>query len=234
MAWQIGHPRLRRTGGRRRAALLRFAPVILRPLGAALGIAFVIWFATFDSHVTPSRAAIEKTPTAIVFTGSFERIDAALRLLEDGLVRQVHISGLNPGAGLFPDTLAAQFAARNPDIRDVPRLVACCVSWDARADTTLQNAAETKCWLGQPPHRDAVLLVTSRLHMARASLALRRELRRVRVLPYPVEDQGPEPSAQTRTMEFVKLLGTIVLKALPRIGPIAELYDPFADGCPGA
>ena len=45
-----------------------------------------------------------------------------------------------------PAHFVEQFSMRNPDIADLPRLVACCVEWGERADNTFQNAQDTKCW----------------------------------------------------------------------------------------
>lgn len=203
----------------------------LQALACATVAGLAYGFATFDRYSAPSGDTVSRSAAAIVFTGQFDRVDAALRLVDRGLVNRVHVSGLNARAGLSPATFAAQFAARNPDLSDVDRLVQCCVSWSVQPDTTLQNADEARCWVEQSQIEGSLLLVTSRLHMARAHLALSRALGDRTIVPYPVADSGGELTTRARAREFIKLIALTVAVRAPGSRLSAYLHGPFAPGC---
>lgn len=189
-------------------------------------------FASFDSYDVPADSRIDPMSTAVIFTGSFERVDAGLRLISANRVRRMFISGANARAGVLPVTFVAQFSARNPDIPNVEGLVACCIEWGEKADNTLENAREAKCWLDRRRLAGPLLLITSRGHMARSVAALSGELGGRVLIPYPVEDRLPWTAfSRARVMEYCKLLGTIVAVRLSGIGGAQRLYGPFAHGC---
>lgn len=127
--------------------------------------------------------------TAVVFTGQFDRIEAGLALRAQGRIERLFISGVNPPAGLRPERFAAQFglsAALRNDLATGRIVLA------TRAQSTLGNALETACWLHAMPGTDHLLLITSRAHMPRASLALERALPGVAVARLPVAGDVPE------------------------------------------
>ncbi len=107
--------------------------------------------------------------TAIVFTGQFDRIEEGLRLLEEGRVARLFISGVNGGAGLNPQTFARQFSLSS---RLEEGLSTGLVTLAAGAQDTIENAIETSCWLARYPETESILLITSHRHMPRASLLL--------------------------------------------------------------
>ena len=162
--------------------------------GGFLGLALVsgtVDYVSFDSFGVPSLDRIRQVTAAVVFTGQFERVDVGLRLVDAGAVRRLYISGVNGGAGMDPAHFVEQFSIRNPDIADLPRLVACCVEWGERADNTFQNAQDTKCWAERRGLTGPLLLITSRQTMARAMAALSGALPDREIIPYPVEDESP-------------------------------------------
>lgn len=108
----------------------------LRALIAACVVSLSIWFASFDDYRAPGADKVRSVSAAVVFTGQFERIDVALQMLDQGTIQRLFISGLNPGAGLFPASFVAQFAARNPNIERLTDLTDCCIKWGVDAETT--------------------------------------------------------------------------------------------------
>jgi len=139
-------------------------------LGLAL-VGAVVGYVSFDSFSVPSLDRIRQVSAGVVFTGQFQRVDVGLRLAGAGAVPRLYISGVNGNAGIDPAHFVEQFSIRNPDIADLPRLVACCVEWGERADNTFQKAQDTKCWVDRRGLTGPLLLITSRLHMARAVAA---------------------------------------------------------------
>ena len=206
-----------------------------RLLLAATLVSLIFWFISFDAYGPPTAAEIHRAKAAIVFTGQFERIDRALDLLASGSVPLVFITGLNAGAGLSPDTFAAQFSERNPAIGNMQQLISCCMAWGIIAQNTLQNGDESKCWLESRQIAGPIVLVTGRGHMARAYAALRAAGVTNNIFFYPVNDaETYEPWLRQRTLEFVKLLGLSLAGAIPWLSRDAELHGPFASGCGSA
>ena len=199
-------------------------------LGVALvGAAFA--YVSFDSFGIPSLDRIRQVAAAVVFTGQFDRVDVGLRLADTGAVPRLYISGANGNAGIDPAYFVEQFSIRNPDIADLPRLIACCVEWGERADNTFQNAQDTKCWVDRRGLTGPLLLITSRQHMARAVAALSGALPGRVIVPYPVED-GPPMVGRSRMRTYLKYLVTIVAARLPLTVGGQPVYGPFAEGCP--
>lgn len=151
--------------------------------------------------------------TAIVFTGQFDRIRMGLELLSTDRVDTLFITGVNRKAGLDVARFARQFrlTPEQTDALSTGRIVLA-----ADANSTLENALETECWLKRHPDIEAVTLITSRSHMARASLALKRTVAPVRVtrlVSDPMRDAG---TFRTRTTEFRDFLATWAITLLPR------------------
>jgi hypothetical protein len=112
--------------------------------------------------------------TAIVFTGQFDRIEKAIGLLEAGRIGRIFVSGVNRGAGLDVQTFARQFSLP-PALED--GLATGLITLATGAQDTIENALETSCWLVRSPDTRRVLLITSHLHMPRASLLLEQASR---------------------------------------------------------
>lgn len=153
-----------------------------------------------------TRSTFEPSGTpvpGVVFTGQFNRVDAGLGLLERGAVVPLLISGTNPGAGIPMAGFADQFRL-SPGVRRA--LADGTLVLSADAGNTLENAAETRRWLATQPLDRPVVLITSRFHLPRASLALERELGYRTVLRYGVPEESIRDSDVTR--EFWKYLVT--------------------------
>lgn len=143
---------------------------------------------------------------AVVFTGQFERIHFALGLFEEGRIDRLFISGVNSGAGLDPKRFDRQFGLSEAlrAARAEGRIVLA-----SEANTTLENAAETACWLRMSPEVDTVALITSHRHMPRASLALERALSANLSVHRMASDRGSGgESSRAKAVEFRKFVGT--------------------------
>lgn len=143
-------------------------------LATLVFVALVI-LADFQHRQAPDPLTTDTASIAIVFTGQFDRIETALNLFDQGRVKQLFISGVGPGSGLRPETLADQFDF-SPRARAALQSGEILLSPDAI--DTFDNAAETACWLRTQPAaaRASVILVTSVSHMPRASITLERAL----------------------------------------------------------
>lgn len=170
--------------------------------------------ADFLRRSTPAAIAASLPDTAIVFTGQFDRVEAGLALLEREQVKTLFISGVNRRAGIRPEGIAEQFVL-SPALRDALAQGRIILASDA--DTTLENAVETACWLAQQAQTRTVVLVTHRYHMPRASLALERavpwQITVVRISPEQVLPGTDRPFV---LQELFKFAATWVITVLPR------------------
>jgi uncharacterized SAM-binding protein YcdF (DUF218 family) len=199
-------------------------------LGVAL-VSVAVGYVSFDSFSVPSLDRIRQVSAAVIFASHAERIDVGLRLLDAGVVPRLYISGVNGNAVMDPVHFVEPFSIRNPDIADLRRLVACCVEWSQRADNTLQNAQDTKCWVNRRGLTGPLLLIAPRQRMARAMAALSGALPDREIVPYPVGEVLPTGAAE-RMREYLKYLVTIVAARLPLIVGAQRVYWSFAEGCP--
>lgn len=163
------------------------------------------------------RSSWEAAPlpaTAIVFTGQFDRVELALALLDDGRIDRLFVSGVNVGAGITPNGFATLFRL-SPSLWQALSSGQIILASDA--NSTLQNALETACWLERQPDIRAVVLITSRGHMARASLALERAVPRpMTVLSLSPEEGTRDLSSGQAQSEFIRFTATWIITLLPR------------------
>jgi uncharacterized SAM-binding protein YcdF (DUF218 family) len=134
-------------------------------IAAAVLLALLI-VADFFQRLAPTLDAAGQTRRAVVFTGQFDRIDAALALFDQGRIDQLLISGVGIGSGLRPETLADQFNF-SPAARAALRSGDILLSPDAQ---------DTACWLRALPPQAGVILISSVSHLPRASITLERAL----------------------------------------------------------
>lgn len=184
-------------------------------IGLALGGLLSSYWAFKDAMApAPPRAA--RYEAAVVFTGAFERLHAGVKLLETGRTARLYISGANPNAGIRPAHFLADFGEKHPRLA---HFLNCCVEFGERADSTIENALETRCWLRANAIRGPILLVTSAMHMPRAMAAARGAIDDVEIEPLVVADgySPPEAALRGEIIEYLKYLVTRALSLTPAL-----------------
>ena len=143
---------------------------------AALVLAWVAGFAVF------LRTAMQPVPPPpyadgiVALTGGAERIETALRLLEEGRGRVLLVSGVSRGADL-PELTRRVGLAPGPIARRV--------TLGRAATSTLGNARETASW-ARTRGIHSLIVVTAGYHMPRALAELGRAMPDVTLFPAPV------------------------------------------------
>lgn len=168
--------------------------------------------ASFAMRMMDSDKEGDLPQTAVVFTGQFDRITLGLDLLSSGQVQRLFISGVNAGAGLSPETFAQKF--KLSDELQV-KLQSGTIVLATDAQDTLENACETSQWITSNRDVTSVILITSRYHMPRASLALSR----ASDFSLPIErlsvDDADSDSVSQLLTEFIKFSQTLVVSFMP-------------------
>ena len=175
--------------------------MILRFFAAAL-LVYAFGFLGFAVSL-PKPLAGEPTDAVIVLTGGPGRIARGLSVVDQGLAKEMFVSGVDPE--VRPAEFAAEF--------DVSRgTMECCVKLGYLAVDTRTNAGEAAQWLRENKFT-SVRLVTTDWHMARASSEFEETLPPdIRV----VEDAvSSPPSLATLFLEYNKLLAAVVSQGLP-------------------
>ncbi|MBL4718475.1 MAG: YdcF family protein [Erythrobacter sp.] len=152
----------------------------------------------------PQPAADEKTDAVIVLTGGPGRIARGLDVVEQGLAREMFVSGVDP------DVTPAEFAAEFDVSR---RVMQCCVKLGYLAVDTRSNAGEAAQWLKENEFT-SVRLVTTDWHMARSAAEFSETLPPdMRVVKDAVVSH---PQLATLYLEYNKLLAAAISQGLPR------------------
>jgi len=204
----------------------------MRRLGFVLALvlcitALVLAAAALDFHrrLQSSRVAGPAPATAVIFTGQFNRIEHGLQRLEEGTIQTLFISGVNSGAGLSVSRFPEQFSLSGEmesALEDGRIILA------PHAGNTMENAAETACWHHERAPDGALLLITSRSHMPRASLALEASLPAIRIVRQTVPDT---PERSVWSAEFAPYLATQLHIVVSRL-PLWQIDDSARVMCP--
>lgn len=206
---------------------------------ALIGIVALIWlvglfaFAERVRSLSPAPEP-ERADAIVALTGpSAERVNAAIRLLEQDKGERVLISGVNP------EVRREELRALTPGSN---RLFNCCVDLGFEAETTTGNAAEIAAWTRSKGY-DSLIVVTSDYHMPRSLMEIRSAAPGVELTPYAVETPSLDNSrwwraavtARRMTLEYMKYLAVMVRVTLDRItGEGAEAEAANATEAPEA
>ena len=159
-----------------------------------IAILVLIWlvglFAFADRVRSFTPAADPARADAIVaLTGpSAERVNAAIRLLEQDKGDRVLISGVNR------EVRRQELRALTPGSN---RLFNCCVDLGFEAEDTIGNAQEIAAWADAKDY-DSLIVVTSDYHMPRALTEIRAAAPGVELTPYAVETPSLDDSGWWR------------------------------------
>jgi uncharacterized SAM-binding protein YcdF (DUF218 family) len=159
---------------------MRAALRAIRVLAGTLVLLAVLWTGGFVWFVRQSMIPPEPPPQAdgiVVLTGGAGRVEAALRLLQEGRAPLLLISGAGALSELDGIVHRAGIADATP--------FAGKVTIGHAATSTYGNAAETAAW-ARAHDIGSLIVVTAGYHMARAMTELSRAMPAVRLIPYPV------------------------------------------------
>ena len=199
---------------------------------AILALIWLIGLFVFAERVrgyTPAPEP-ERADAIVALTGpSAERVNAAIRLLEQDKGRRVLISGVNR------EVRRQELRALTPGSN---RLFNCCVDLGFEAEDTVGNAQEIAAWADAKGY-DSLIVVTSDYHMARALTEIRAAAPGVQLTAYAVETPSLDNSrwwraavtARRMTLEYMKYLAALGRVA---VGKVSGEGRPAADAPPAA
>ncbi|MCX7567507.1 YdcF family protein [Sulfitobacter sp. F26169L] len=155
----------------------------------------------------------ERPPrTVVVFTGAYDRIYLGLDMIASDEADYLLISGANRTSGLIPHKFPALF---DPTPEQAEWVTSGRIVLAPDAHSTFENALETDCWLDTLAGVDEVTIITSRRHMARASLALERATGSVSVVRMVSDPLEPYDRLTIDLDEFSKFGATWLVTLLP-------------------
>ncbi|MGZ9099097.1 MAG: YdcF family protein [Brevundimonas sp.] len=182
---------------------------------AILVLIWLIGLFAFADRVRGYAPAAEpaRADAIVALTGpSAERVNAAIRLLEQDKGRRVLISGVNR------EVRRQELRALTPGSN---RLFNCCVDLGFEAEDTVGNAQEIAAWADSKGY-DSLIVVTSDYHMPRALTEIRAAAPGVALTPYAVETPSLDDSrwwraavtARRMTLEYMKYLAAMARAAV--------------------
>ena len=167
----------------------------IRYIVASLVLVWALGFLWFVVSL-PQPAEDVITDAVIVPTGGAGRIAQGLAVLDQGLARQMLVTGVDPE--VTKGEFAAQFEVGEAQMD-------CCVTLGFRAVDTRTNATETADWV-EANDVQSLRLVTTDWHMRRAARELDRTLPGGVTV---VRDAVPsEPSLASLFLEYHKLIAS--------------------------
>jgi uncharacterized SAM-binding protein YcdF (DUF218 family) len=178
---------------------------------ATLALIWVIGLFAFADRVRSYTPAPEpaRADAIVALTGpSAERVNAAIRLLEQDKGERVLISGVNR------EVRRQELRALTPGST---RLFNCCVDLGFEAEDTVGNAQEIAAW-AEAKDYDSLIVVTSDYHMPRALTEIRAAAPGVELTSYAVQTPSLDDSrwwraataARRMTLEYMKYLAALI------------------------
>jgi uncharacterized SAM-binding protein YcdF (DUF218 family) len=198
---------------------------------AVLAVIWLIGLFAFAERVRGYTPADEpgRAEAIVALTGpSAERVNAAIRLLEQDKGDRVLISGVNR------EVRRQELRALTPGST---RLFNCCVDLGFEAEDTIGNAQEIAAWAKAKDY-DSLIVVTSDYHMPRALTEIRAAAPGVALTPYAVQTPSLDDSrwwraavtARRMTLEYVKYLAALGRAALGKLSEKLDDMDPPTTG----
>ena len=185
---------------------------------AVVALMWLVGLFAFAERVRSLTPAPEpaRADAIVALTGpSAERVNAAIRLLEQDKGRRVLISGVNR------DVRRQELRALTPGSS---KLFNCCVDLGFEAENTVGNAQEIAAW-ARSKHYDSLIVVTSDYHMPRSLLEIRGAAPGVKLIPYAVSTPSLDNSrwwraavtARRMTLEYMKYLAVLGREGMHRL-----------------
>ena len=185
---------------------------------AVVALMWLVGLFAFAERVRGLTPAPEpaRADAIVALTGpSAERVNAAIRLLEQDKGRRVLISGVNR------DVRRQELRALTPGSS---KLFNCCVDLGFEAENTVGNAQEIAAWARSKGYDD-LIVVTSDYHMPRSLLEIRGAAPGVRLTPYAVSTPSLDNSrwwraavtARRMTLEYMKYLAVLGREGMHRL-----------------
>ena len=199
-------------------------------LVSILVLIWVIGLFAFADRVRSLTPAAEpaRADAIVALTGpSAERVNTAIRLLEQDKGDRVLISGVNR------EVRRQELRALTPGSS---KMFNCCVDLGFEAEDTIGNAQEISNWARSKGYDD-LIVVTSDYHMPRALLEIRGMAPDVRLTPYAVQTPSLDNSrwwraavtARRMTLEYLKYLAVLGREGVRRIsGDSRASSEPLA------
>ena len=146
----------------------------------------LVWFGGYLWYInklTSGELTVnEKTDAIVVHTGGQNRLNVAIKLLEDGLAEKLYISGV--------DEKVTRAELLNL-LGSKKELEECCIESGNQAEDTVGNAIETLKWL-ENNNIKTLRVVTSLEHMPRAMVEFKRFIPKIKFIEHPVGSWRPE------------------------------------------
>jgi len=185
---------------------------------AVLVLIWLIGLFVFADRVRGFSPAPEpaRADAIVALTGpSAERVNAAIRLLEQDKGKRLLVSGVNR------EVRREELRALTPGSS---RLFNCCVDLGFEATDTTGNAQEIAAW-AKAKNYDSLIVVTSDYHMARSLVEIRSAAPGIELTPYAVETPSLDNSrwwraavtARRMTLEYMKYLAVLGRAAVHRV-----------------
>jgi len=146
----------------------------------------LVWFGGYLWYInklTSGELTVnKKTDAIVVLTGGQNRLNVAIKLLEDGLAEKLYISGV--------DEKVTRAELLNL-LGSKKELEECCIESGNQAEDTVGNAIETLKWL-ENNNIKTLRVVTSLEHMPRAMVEFKRFIPKIKFIEHPVGSWRPE------------------------------------------
>ena len=148
--------------------------------GLTIVFSIILGFVWFGDHVTslkPPRDIGRADGAASLTGGSDARLKVGVKLVENGTVPRLLISGVNRLATAQEIRLVAGGRAQT---------FACCIDLGRTATDTVSNATEVSRWVARNRVKK-LILITDNYHMPRSLYEVRRANPTIEIIPYPVQ-----------------------------------------------
>ncbi|RZJ06152.1 MAG: YdcF family protein [Brevundimonas sp.] len=185
---------------------------------AIVALMWLIGLFVFADRVRSYAPAQEpqRADAIVALTGpSAERVNTAIRLLENDKGDRVLISGVNR------EVRRQELRALTPGSN---KLFNCCVDLGFEAEDTLGNAHEIAAWARSKGY-DSLIVVTSDYHMPRSLTEIRSAAPGIQLTAYAIETPSLDDSgwwraavtARRMTLEYMKYLAALARAGWTRV-----------------